>query len=223
MLLLFMLYIVLFGILLWTYASPSRRRFYPWMKLCTSLGFTGIAIFAAYQSSRFDLLALMLPGLLFSTAGDLVLGFARIRGHFSGKEMFTGILCFATAHIFFYLTFAQIYPPVPADFLLPFLVCLAVFLLIRHPRMNAKRMHAPCIVYAYFVGLLVSKSLTSVVLFGVSPASLLFLSGSILFLFSDFILIFLNFYREPKSYFIYMNLITYYAATALIGTTLLFF
>lgn len=222
MLLLFILYIFLIGVLLWIYASPSRRRFYPWMKLCAGLCFSGIAVTAALYSSRFDLLALMLPALLLSTAGDVVLGFARIRGNFSGKEMIAGMFFFSIAHVLFYLTFAQVYPPIPADFLLPAIVCIFAIALMRSPRMDTRGMLVPCLVYAYFVGLLTAKGVTSMFLFGPSPASVLFLVGSVLFLFSDTILIFMNFGLASKFYLIYINLCTYYTAVALLGMTLLF-
>ena len=223
MLLLFILYFILIGLLLWTYASPSRRRFYPWMKLCAGLCFSGIAVAAALYSARYDLLALMLPALLLSTIGDVALGFARLRESFSGKETLAGMIFFAIAHVFFYLTFAQIYPPVPADFLLPVFVCIIVAALTRLPRVNMRGMLVPCLVYAYFVGLLTTKGLTSLFLLVPSPVSLLLLAGSILFLFSDTILFFMNFYRESKSFLIYINLCSYYAAASLLGMTLIFF
>lgn len=223
MLLLYVMYLGFFAFLLYTYSTPAKKKNYPWVKLCTSLLFVVIGVVSAVHSSRYDMLLLMLPALLLSAAGDVVLAFARIRERFSGKEMLAGILCFAAAHIFFYATFSLVFPPSVFDFLLPLLVVATIGSFIKGRRIRIGKMWLPALIYAYFVGLLAAKGVISVIQFGPSAGSILLLIGGMLFLVSDFLLFFMNFHTDPPKNLIYFNLSTYYLAAVLLASSLCFF
>lgn len=217
---LILLYVLMFALMYSSHGSPRFQKQFPWLKLATSLCFVAIASYSAFLGSSRELYFRMLPAFLLAALGDLLLGLARNKQDFRGREFLAGACAFSAAHVIFFLSLCTLVPAMPWDFLIPLALMAAVFLLSKRKRMHLGRMKFPGIFYAFFVGLLFSKALMVNVFAEVSAQNILLLIGSGLFLASDLDLLFLNFHEAPPKPLLFVNLSTYYAGMALLGLSL---
>lgn len=212
-------YLLLFVITYRIHDDPAYVKIFPWIKLSTSLCFIAAAMICAYGGDP-ALLYRMLPGFVLAALGDFLLGLATAKRDFYGCEFLIGVCSFAAAHVAFYAAFTYLDRPGITDFILPLAVTGIVILLSRSKNITLGRMKLPGYIYSYFVGLLFSKALLIFLHRGTSPQTVLILSGSMLFLVSDLILLFMNFHRKPPKCLTLLNLSFYYGGMLLLGLAL---
>ncbi len=216
---LYSLYLLLFVVTYRTRDEARYARIFPWIKLSTSLCFIAAAILSAYGTDP-ALLYRMLPGFVLAASGDFLLGLATAKRDCRGREFLIGTCSFAAAHVAFYAAFTYLDRPRAADFVIPLAITGLVILLSRNKNITLGRMKLPGYIYSYFVGLLFSKALLIFIHKDISAQTALILTGSVLFLVSDLILMFMNFHRKPPRCLTFLNLSTYYGAMLLLGLCL---
>lgn len=215
-------YLTLFFVLCRAYRKMEGNKSLPWIKFSLSVLFILIAAVSGLTSGRTFLFWITLPGFSLAAFGDLLLGFARARGNVRGWEFLAGTGAFLLAHIAFYAAFSTFLSPSFLELGLAFSVSILVFFLMRDRRLSVGKMAVPGIIYAFFVGLFLSKSLALFFVLGPTLAHGMLLTGASLFLFSDLLLIYINFLPNGRR-LIFVNLGTYYAAMALLAFSLSYF
>ncbi len=211
-------YLVLLARLLQIAGSPRRFHRYTAAKTVTSIGFLVVALLAQFigrggMGSRFWLLFL---AMAFCAAGDLLLGLANNGHGIHSRTFFRGLVCFGAAHLIFCLFYAFQNPPSWRDLLLP-CALLAVTMLLSHKGLlRLHKLRVPAFCYCFLVGLMCSMAI-SAVFPAHGRAQLLCAAGSVLFLISDCIIVFLYFYIRQRSWMRITNLTTYYLGLLLLA------
>lgn len=192
------------------------------LKGCASLMFVCLGAWAlSGHSSSFGVLVMV--GLVLGMVGDVLLNMRFLyTGSASNKVFAVGILAFLSGH---FLYIAALIGRSTA-ILLPAVVTCAVLSVISVPQL-IKHVTAPSrglkiFGYVYLVIVIAMFSLAACLLVtgGVCPLHLLFFAGALLFVVSDFIMIYYSFGKKLKLLRV-ANLLLYYVAQLLIALTIL--
>jgi len=145
----------------------------------------------------------MIVGLFFAMLGDILLEI----------EFIVGALLFAVGHIFYFIAYCFLKKFNLRD-LIPgtciFIPSLLIITLVPLFDFGGILMQIVCIFYALIISLMVGKSISNL-LNKKSPLNILIVVGSILFFFSDFMLLF-NVFANVSRIFGILCLATYYPA-----------
>lgn len=219
------------ALLLWV--SQKRRQRYALAKGVQSGLFVAGALLAYYTGSQNHPTAfpLLMAALLLCAGGDIALGFANQAAKHkkpggdaavgtSGARKIPflgGAAAFLAAHVVFCLLYFSIRPFHPLSLILP-VICVALILTFDlRGLIRTGKLRALCVVYPFLVGLMTSAALSSALAADTSSYALLTVAGSILFLLSDLVLVFLYFGATKRGIYRYANLITYYLGVFLLA------
>lgn len=184
-----------------------------WLKSITSAGFVLIGlvnlIYAIKAKSNYlNFSITMLVGLVFAMAGDVVLNL-----HFIG-----GAVLFAIGHVIFFVAYSFISKFKWLDLILGvclFIPSLIVLLVVPSFDFGGTLMQIVCIIYALIICLMVGKALSNFITTK-NLGNLIILIGSILFFFSDLMLVF-DVFSSASAICGILCLATYYPAEILLG------
>lgn len=188
-----------------------------WVKALTSLGFVAIgAVNLVYllktkpNDKRFAWF--MLAGLVFSMLGDIFLEIIFILG--------AGL--FAVGHVLYFVAYCYLAKPRWLDLIISACIAIpSVLVITLVPVFNfgGFLMEMVCIIYALVISCMVGKAVGNYVKFK-SVLTLVVMIGSILFFFSDLMLLF-NVFADISRVFGVLCLSSYYPAQILLGVSLL--
>lgn len=202
---LYYIYFILLIILLISILIPKLFQHYVIFKTLTSLCFMVITMINLYISNTTCGNLLFLP-ILFCFIGDI---FLAIYNRYN-KCFKLGLISFLLAHIFFVYNMCHILPFKFINIIFPLIMVLFVYMLNNKKIINLQEKNIYCLIYAFFISLLLSKAL-DIYLNIFSVQSYLLLIASSLFFISDFILLFMYFKKRNKILH-FINLLTYYLA-----------
>lgn len=225
-----LVYLVLLGQLLFVGGSRRFFKYYPISKTCASAGFLVMAPFAwltGQSNVSATAFTICKVALVLCAAGDVLLGFANIRGGSQGSIFKLGVMAFGLAHLVFcalYYTESQFYL---LDLLPPLLCVTITFFLEKCKVLRLRKMRVPALCYSFLVGLMVTKAVGLTVWDGFyDQRHLLLAIGSVLFIVSDIILVFMYFgtaLNDRKRHILrFFNLSTYYIGVLLIALSLFY-
>ena len=189
------------------------------VKALTSLGFVAIGVVNFIyllknktEEKRFAIF--MLAGLVFSMLGDIFLEIIFILG--------AGL--FAVGHVLYFVAYCFLVKPRWLDLIIS--SCIAVpsvlvITLVSIFNFGGILMEMVCIIYALVISCMVGKAVGNYVKFK-SALTLVIMVGSILFFFSDLMLLF-NVFADVSRVFGVLCLSSYYPAQILLGLSLLLY
>lgn len=224
-------------ILLWV--SQKRRQRYALAKGIQSALFVGGALLAWFSGNRLapQSFPLMLTALILCAFGDIALGFANQARHKASAThkdassavgtagvrkvpFLAGAGAFLAAHVVFCIFYFRVNPFHPLCLILP-AACVALIMsfegfgLIRMGKLKFLG-----IIYPFLVGLMTSAALSAAIAVGASSVfSIITAIGSLLFLLSDTVLVFLYFGVKKHSFYRWANLTTYYLGIFLLAAS----
>jgi uncharacterized membrane protein YhhN len=151
--------------------------------------------------------------LLACFLGDILLGL--FNTYKRKRFMIIGIIAFMLGHVAFLNYMCRLKPDTnPWVYIAPIAACVIVIVLIKAFHLHMGVLLIPCVIYSYFVTCMTLKAVEC----GLNGMAILGFAG-ILFLISDFTIIFLYFYhyrnKKNKRQVHYVNLATYYIAILL--------
>ncbi len=181
-------------------------------KCLSSLLFVATAV-SSYKknSSNTSFFVLMLFGLVFSLGGDVSLAF---------DIFILGVASFGIGHIMYSVGYCKMTKISLRDILIFLAISIPTLLTISFGKFEFNGMEIPVTLYAVIISLMVSKSLSMLKFYSSSKKSvLLMISGSVLFLISDWILLFDYFYPNASQVLILgpMNSVLYFTGQGLIA------
>lgn len=164
---------------------------------------------------------LLLTALVLCALGDVLLGVAnRHLRKVRKKPFLLGAISFSLAHVVFCVMLYSLHPFSWYLFIVPVLLCALLQVLEKYRYVKLKSMRLFATVYAYLVGLMSLSAFTLVTQEVLpAPGKYLLAIGSLLFLISDCILLFLYFGTRRNKYDRSLNLITYYIGIFMIATS----
>ena len=189
--------------------SLSRRYYVP-LKVVCSASFLAILFINHYYSEK---MTMMMWALFACFAGDILMGLYNT--YRSKQFMALGIIAFMIGHVGLLNYMCRITDTTSIlVYILPVLACLMLVGVRKMFKLHMGSLFVPCIIYCYFVSTMTLKALEC----GLNGTPILGIAG-MLFLFSDFTILFLYFYhyknRGNKRIVHYINLGTYYTAILL--------
>ena len=202
---LYYIYFILLIILLLSTLIPKLYDHYIIFKTLTSICFMIITIINIYISNAPHRYLLLFP-ILFCMIGDI---FLAIYNRYN-KCFKLGLISFLIAHCYFVYNMCQILPFKLINIIFPIIMVIFVYILNNKQIINLKEKSTYCLIYAFFVSLLLSKAF-DIYLNHFNIQAYLLLIGSILFFISEFILLFMYFKKRTKILHL-LNLLTYYLA-----------
>jgi uncharacterized membrane protein YhhN len=208
-------YTLAFGFLMATCYVDRLKKYYTLAKLVNSTGFIVAAIWGKSLTGNTSLYNSLLPAFVLCLCGDVLLGLSDAKK--SDKLFLAGLFSFLIGHITFIVAFNAIVPLSIYDFIFPAAVVILTALLTKMDGMELKSMKGYALVYSFFVAMLFSKAVSLVLIQGLSTRNILLCSGSLLFLISDTIILFLYFYVKKHHLVKFFNLFTYYYGMLLIA------
>ncbi|MEG0804187.1 MAG: lysoplasmalogenase family protein [Pygmaiobacter sp.] len=195
-----LVYFVLLGILITVGGSKRLFHHYPAAKTAASLGFLVLALAAFIGGGRTMPLSeflVLFAALVLCAGGDILLGFANVCGGAHGRCFQAGVAVFGAAHLVFCVLYYTQSPFFWADGIVPLCALLATVQLERAGLLRLKKMRLPALCYSVLVGLMCSKAVSLVLVMGhTDPHCVLLALGSVLFMISDVVLVFM--YFGPK-------------------------
>ncbi len=108
------------------------------------------------------------------------------------------------------------------ELLIPVLGVMLTLWMEKRPGMNTGKLKFEILIYSYFVTLLLTKTIFMLIK-ELSAGTLMLAIGAGLFLISDVLLLFLNFYKKRFMTLHVLNLITYYYGIFLMAASFQFF
>ncbi len=184
----------------------SRRYYVPLKVVCSA----SFIVFIWLNQCFSEKLWMMLPALVACFIGDVLMG---LYNTYSRKRfMLLGILAFMLGHVGLLNYMCRITEGTSIlVYLLPVVPCFILVAMKKIYHLHMGNLFVPCLIYSYFVSMMTLKAVEC----GFVDMKLLSLAG-ILFLLSDFTILFLYFYHyrgiKNKRIVHYINLATYYAA-----------
>lgn len=184
-----------------------------WLKGTTSLGFVligaiNLLFLALAKETDLKYRIMLTVGLFFSMLGDIVLNI-----HF-----ISGALIFAVGHVFYFIAHSCLIKLKASDFIpsgIIFIVSAMVVTLVPIFDFGSPIMEGVCVFYALVISLMVGKSVSNFIR-EKRTLTLMLMIGSILFYFSDFMLLF-NTFSDVSPVFGRLCLSTYYPAQCVLG------
>lgn len=193
------------------HTSPKRVQ----MKALASVGFVVIGMMAAIQNPgdlTYNVMILVSLGL--SLMGDVFLGLADYASiHHLNKNFVLGVVSFGAAHVAYGALFGQIVGWHLWDLIVPLGLVGFTFLLSKLPPFDFKGCLKLVLPYAFILGVMLVKAL--------AVDSMVIKVAAILFVFSDFLLIFKYFYNKSKPWMTVLNLLSYYSAQIIFALSIL--
>ena len=188
-----------------------------WLKSITSAGFVligGASLLYAILSKNVNLKfsIVMLVGLVFAMAGDIVLNV-----HFIG-----GAILFAIGHVFYFVSYCFLLKFKWMDLLYGAIIFVPSVLLITLAPFfdfGGVLMEVVCVVYALIISFMVGKSISNLVR-EKSLLNVLLVVGSCLFFFSDLMLL-LNVFADLPRVVDILCLVTYYPAQCILAYSIM--
>ncbi|SDM72889.1 lysoplasmalogenase [Acetanaerobacterium elongatum] len=216
------------GISLAAYLQRSLKGGYvsqQMTKAVTSLFFIMIAL-AAYNQHKGDIyyFSLVLLGLICSLVGDILIQTQKADVRYDKQMLACGIGAFFVAHCFYIAAFIHLAPFRLWDiviFAAAYAVLRLIFILAK---LNFGKLLTASYIYLGAIMLMFTKALSLTLSGGrFTTLSILLLTGASLFVISDFILTFLNFYPPCKNNRVasLAVTVTYYVAQALFALSIL--
>lgn len=214
----FVYYGLAFAALITTCYNKKAKRFEVPAKAAASLGFVLIFTLSAIKAGDSTLYIKMLPAFIFCLAGDVLLSVNSVH---SDKKMFlSGVAAFLIGHIFFVAVFSGMVSFRPVDFIFPAAIVVLTIFVTRMDGMHMDGMSPYVTVYAFFVALLLSKAYSIYNRIGANGQTEFLLFGSLLFFLSDFLLLFLMFYKKRPKWGSFVNLFLYYGGLLLLALSI---
>jgi len=186
------------------------------VKSLTSLGFVLIGVLGLIfafknKSNNKKFIIVMLLGLIFAMLGDIVLEI----------EFIIGAILFAVGHVFFFISYCFLKEFSWKEILVSsfiFIPATALILFLPIFDFGGLLMKIICVAYAIIISFMTGKAISNYVKLK-NKLTLVIMIGSILFLFSDLMLLF-NVFSNISKIFGYLCLITYYPAEILLAISL---
>lgn len=215
-----LLYSIPFTFLMMTLLYSKSKKYYTLGKTLASIGFIVVAIISGFKGTHLIDVWHTMPAFLLCLTGDVLLGVYNQNKH---KEYFLAGLCvFLCGHIGFFLSFARMKGVVAWELLIPVLGVMLTLWMEKRPGMNTGKLKFEILIYSYFVTLLLTKTIFMLIK-ELSAGTLMLAIGAGLFLISDVLLLFLNFYKKRFMTLHVLNLITYYYGIFLMAASFQFF
>ncbi len=188
-----------------------------WIKGVTSAGFVllgavNLTYLILLKSDKIKFAIIMLIGLVFAMLGDIVLNI-----HF-----ISGAILFAIGHVFYFLAYCNLFAFKWIDLIYGAIIFIPSVLFITLAPIfdfGGVLMEIVCVVYAIIISCMVGKSISNVVKER-NPLTIILLVGSIMFFFSDLMLL-LNVFGDLGKITDILCLATYYPAQILLAFSLL--
>ncbi len=202
-----LIYVALLIALFYVCDNKYSRRLYVPLKVVCSASFLVILWINQCLSEK---LWLMFWALLACFVGDLLMALYNI---YRGKQAITlGIIAFMLGHVGLLNYMCRITDKTDVMvYVAPIVMCVLLVVLRKIYKLHMGSLFIPCLIYCYFVSTMTAKAVEC----GVNGMPLFAVAG-ILFLLSDFTIIFLYFYHfhslRNKRITHYINLATYYGA-----------
>lgn len=152
-------------------------------------------------------------GLVFSMAGDILLN----------MEFIPGAITFGVGHVCYFLSYCHLLPLRKRDWIpcgVIFAISAAIILLVPMLDFGSTLMTAVCLAYALVISLMTGKAVSNL-LRKRGTVTVLLALGSLLFYFSDLMLVFHAFGNGPHIMDT-LCLATYYPAQCILGASLFF-
>ncbi len=202
------------------YLSRRNRRYYAPAKGVASALFVLVGVAAYFSGAQRTPgnFWLLLAALVLCAVGDVLLGLANRSKKVQAKPFLAGFFCFAAAHVLFCALFYRFAPLTWMDALPPMALLLMLWWLDTRKKVRLKKMRVPAYIYTTLVGLMAGKAVQAAFAPGsFGDGAFLLALGSLLFLTSDVILLFLYFAPRRLRWLRYANLTTYYIGVYLLG------
>lgn len=206
----------------------GNKKPYKLKKMICSTSFVMCAVFASLYRGSFSAYAiLMLAGFVMSWLGDLFLAFS-----LKGKMFILGLLSFLAAHIMYLLSFTKAISRISGSMrfkVYEFVISASIFVicvLVKHfAKIKLSEMAIPVALYAVVISFMLSRSLRLAVELmsgGRTAEAIITALGSVLFVVSDAVLVFIIFKGKNDKITQGMNLVTYYLAQIFLAGTIIF-
>lgn len=219
MLVLLALYTIAFVVLMRTCYRDDAKKYYTLAKFVNSALFIWVATYGMLRSGDSEWYYSLLPGLMMCLVGDVVLGIGSSKK--SNNWFLGGLGSFLIGHILLVWAFSKVQPISGCDFIVPAVMVLITWGLSCMKGMNVGKLLPYVLVYSFFVALTFAKSLNMVLSVGSVRNGLLCI-GTLLFLISDAIILFLYFYKKKHYLVGFFNLLTYYYGMFLIALSVMY-
>jgi len=194
----------------------SYKKYYTFGKTVNSIGFILVAVYGGVALGNMDSFYCMLPALIMCLCGDVLLG---VNTQIDCEKCFlAGIFSFTAAHIAFTYAFSKFVPLAFYDFIFPVIAIFITYKLSFIKNMDIEKgLRKYVLMYSFFVTLLLSKSMGILFITGLSVKSILIFVGALFFFISDFIILFLYFYKKKHHLVGTFNLLFYYSGMFLLA------
>lgn len=177
------------------------------------LGVINLIFVLRMKTERIKFSILLLVGLFFAMLGDILLEI----------NFIVGAIFFAIGHIFYFISFCWLERFKWTDLIFGFVIFIPSVLVITlypHFDFGGVVMEVLCVFYALVISLMVGKAVSTYIA-KKSLSRLIIMIGTILFFFSDLMLLF-NVFSSVSSAFGVLCLATYYPAEFLLAFSILF-
>ena len=177
------------------------------------LGVINLIFVLRMKTEKIKFSILLLVGLFFAMLGDILLEI----------NFIVGAIFFAIGHIFYFISFCWLERFKWTDLIFSFVIFIPSVLVITlypHFDFGGVVMEVLCVFYALVISLMVGKAVSTYIA-KKSLYRLIIMIGTILFFFSDLMLLF-NVFSSVSSAFGVLCLATYYPAEFLLAFSILF-
>lgn len=177
------------------------------------LGVINLIFVLRMKTEKIKFSILLLVGLFFAMLGDILLEI----------NFIVGAIFFAIGHIFYFISFCWLERFKWTDLIFGFVIFIPSVLVITlypHFDFGGVVMEVLCVFYALVISLMVGKAVSTYIA-KKSLSRLIIMIGTILFFFSDLMLLF-NVFSSVSSAFGVLCLVTYYPAEFLLAFSILF-
>lgn len=177
-----------------------------------AIGFVNLIYLLKVKKQKSLSAYLLFIGLCFACLGDILLEI----------EFIVGAILFAVAHVFYFISYCNLQKFQWKDLIYSaaiFVPSLIIILFVPLFDFGGAVMQVLCCVYAFVISIMVGKSISNFVRVK-TKWNLIVLIGSVLFFFSDFMLLF-NVFSDLSRVFGVLCLATYYPAENLLAYSIL--
>lgn len=177
-----------------------------------AIGFVNLTYLLKVNKQKSLSAYLLFIGLCFACLGDIFLEI----------EFIVGAILFAVGHVFYFVSYCQILKFKWKDLIysaMIFVPSLIIILFVPLFDFGGVVMQVLCCVYAFVISIMVGKAISNYVRVK-TKLNLIILIGSVLFFFSDFMLLF-NVFSDLSRVFGVLCLATYYPAENLLAYSIL--
>ena len=216
---LFLIYTIPVMMLLSVLIYQPWRKNYVSVKTVASIAFLLLALWCGMQGTNQTLMRLELPAFVLCLCGEVFLGF--YNGSRKKKYFIGGVFAFLIGHVFFLISFCSIQSMSWVDFLFPFLGTAFTVFLTNLEKMCLGKLRPYVYLYSFFITMLFVKAV-HIQMQMPDTGNLCRAIGTGLILISDFLILFLYFYKNRPWSTHGWNLVTYYYGMFFIAAGLLY-